>query len=589
MTFLNPAALWWLFLLLPLAALYLLKVRPERHQTTLLFLWEKVFEKKHSAAVFKRLRNWLSLLLLAIAYTAVVLALAKPCFYQINKHRKLIIIIDSSASMNTLQNGKTLFDRARTKAAAIIKNLLPSQQAVLAAVSTDLRIITGASSNQHYLLKALEQLRPTECAMNPDALSFLAKHRDFCPGSRAILLTDGCFRGASKLKAVEMIRLGKPKQNAGIVGFDIIRLQSGKNNEAGIFISCASTYPDNSEVDLVLAHGKIENIVKVFPLKLKKGINKPIILKIENAAAGKWFAILDKAESFALDNVTCAVLREPQPVKTAISASTSIYEMLVNAYRHSKIMELTDKTPEIVICEGNVPENIAAEKYIIFKPENNSIFWKGAGRPQSPQHAVVEKPAHQLVKFCRLDEAKFEEIQELTPPANSVIVASTANGQPLIYKTARNGKTAYVFNFDPMRGDFFLQVDFPVLLGAAVMDLCGKTPQLPAVFKTGSLLPEAVAATFNGGSMLLPNRKIVKYTPDKHLVLPGFYTLMKNGQRLQFAAALLSVPDTLPPRPEFKSTAQPLESGIPVSFILLATALVLVTLEEILYNRRKVG
>ncbi|MCP3965510.1 MAG: VWA domain-containing protein [Lentisphaerae bacterium] len=589
MIFLNPAALWWLSLLIPLAALYFLKVKPERHQSALLFLWEKVFQEKQSSTLFKRFRNWLSLLLLTLAFIAIVFAMAKPYFAGLSGRRNLIIIIDCSASMNTLQGGESIFEMAQQKARNIIRNLLPSQRAVLASVGTDMKILVGATSNKRELLEGISKLKPTQCALNPEAFRFLKKRKDFYPDSRALLLTDGCFIGAASLRSIEIIKVGSKKNNAGIIGFDIVRLPSGNNSDAGIYINCASTYPDQIQVDLSLACGTPGNVIKVFPLKLKKGVNRPQILKVENAPSGKWFASLDKPQSLSIDNMTCAILRDPPPVKVGILSSNGIYSLLVGSYSQGKTMTVVSKSPEVLICEGNEPEGNNVDKIIIIKPYGKSSFWNHCGSIVDLQTVDIDIAEHPVMKFLKMDNTEIEGVRQLTAPQNSNIIAKTNSGQPLIYKTTSQGKTAYVLNFDPMQGDFFLQVDFPVLLGTAVMDLYGRGASLPPVFKTGSRLPSGTATAFTGGTMLCPDNTVVAYEPDKKLKMPGFYTLKKNGRTLQIAAALLSAPDTLVASSKVESTNKPVASGIPVSLILLVSAILLISLEEILYNRRKAG
>ena len=73
MTFLAPAFLWTLAALAPLAAIYFLKVRPRKKPVTAFFLWQKIFTEKKAYALFKRLRDVFSLLLMALAFAAISL------------------------------------------------------------------------------------------------------------------------------------------------------------------------------------------------------------------------------------------------------------------------------------------------------------------------------------------------------------------------------------------------------------------------------------------------------------------------------------------------------------------------------------
>ena len=87
MSFLAPAFLWGLAALAPLAAIYFLKVRPRRKPTNAYFLWQRILNQKQTSALFRRLRDVLSLLLLAIATVAIVLAMARPRVEQSDERR----------------------------------------------------------------------------------------------------------------------------------------------------------------------------------------------------------------------------------------------------------------------------------------------------------------------------------------------------------------------------------------------------------------------------------------------------------------------------------------------------------------------
>ena len=225
MSFLNPLAFWWSLLLLPLIAFYFLKVRPEKHSTALLFLWDKVFRERKSSALFKRFRNWLSLLLMLLAFCAVIFAMAQPYFSGKESQRNFILIIDNSASMGTRDGKTSRLEQARDKAAEIVRNLLPSQRAVIVSIAGEARIKVGVSSNHRELMEGIDNIKQSSETFDISALKFIRQRKDFFKNSRALLLSDGCFEGVKDLKEFELLKIGKAADNAGICGFDIIRLK----------------------------------------------------------------------------------------------------------------------------------------------------------------------------------------------------------------------------------------------------------------------------------------------------------------------------------------------------------------------------
>ncbi|MEQ9380054.1 MAG: VWA domain-containing protein, partial [Pirellulales bacterium] len=122
MTFANPLMLLSLLGLLPLVVVYLLKVRPRRRKTTAYHLWEKILQDRRPNRLLYRLRDLWSLLLLALVFSAIALALAEPRWTD-RERKDLLILIDNSASMQAVDGNTTRLERAKTRAADIVRAL----------------------------------------------------------------------------------------------------------------------------------------------------------------------------------------------------------------------------------------------------------------------------------------------------------------------------------------------------------------------------------------------------------------------------------------------------------------------------------
>ena len=561
MSFLTPSAFWWALLLLPLAALYFLKVRPEKHNTALLFLWDKVFRERQSTALFKRLRDWLSLLLLLLAFIAVIFALAQPYFSGSERQRNFVLIIDNSASMGSGKGSNTRLRKALDKAAEIVRNLLPSQRAVLVSVADSARIQVGVSSNHRELLEGLEKIKLSSEAFNISALDFLKQRKNFFRNSRALLITDGCFDGIDKLKEFEIIKIDGPNENVGICDFDIVRLKD-RTHSAGIFLRCASTFKKKIKVDAVLCHENRENMLRLLPLEIAPGVNPGQTFQLENAPAGKWILYLDIEDALTIDNTVYGIIREVPPIKVGIASNDRIYQLAVSAFSQNGgggLTTMVENSPEVAVLSGKV--TVSAERLIIFNPKGKSIFWKSGKEGEAPGLVKIKLEDHPSVRFVNLNTVEVDGIRDITPPENAVVIAETIGGKALIYKSTVGDKTAYVVNFDPLKANFFLNVNFPVMLCSMLMDLAGRKETPPSVYPTGTVLPEG--------------------TLDR----VGFYQF---GNK-EAAAALLNARESLIDNSKVKATAKAVESGIPLSYYLFAFALLLAVLEEILYNYRKVG
>jgi hypothetical protein len=585
MSFLNTGALWWALLLVPLAILYFLKVRPEKHSTAILFLWDKVFREKQSSALFRRFRNWLSLLMLTLAFCAAIMAMAGLTFSGARSSKDFVLIIDNSASMGALDGGSTRLENARKAAANVIRNFLPSQRAVLAVAASSLKIVVGATSNQRELLEGLEKIRQSQEPLNVEALEFLKKREDFFKNSRALIFSDGCSLKGRESKSFEIVKIGKQLENAGIVAFDVTRLPDGENS-MGLFFRTASSFKEKIKVDAVLCKDTRDNIIRVIPLELTPGINPATVMRIENAPAGSWLMYLDLKDALQIDNAVYAVLRDTIPVRVKVTPSSSrIYSLAVASFNLGKMLVRSEDKSDVTLISGKYHDYKSDKNYIIFNPAGKSPFWKSVGAEGSVDSVVVDLKDHPSIKFCNLDTVETGGVKPLVPPENAVIICRSGTGIPLIYRAQYGDKTAYVLNFSPEKADFFLNVNFPVMLCSMALDLAGEQQQLKSIYQNGQKLPEKLRKRFAGKTLELPDNKKEPIENDTSFALAGFYNL-KNTV---LGAALLSSSETLLNNAEVKSTDKEVEKGIPNTWWLFGIALLLLIVEEILYHRRKAG
>ena len=76
--FANPGGWWWILLAIPIALLYVLKIRLRRQSVSTLLFWDQVFDEKKPRSWWEKLRHLLSLLLQLAFVALLVAALVDP-------------------------------------------------------------------------------------------------------------------------------------------------------------------------------------------------------------------------------------------------------------------------------------------------------------------------------------------------------------------------------------------------------------------------------------------------------------------------------------------------------------------------------
>jgi hypothetical protein len=190
-SFLQPLFFWASALIIPLAAIYFLKVRPRRDTTTALFLWQQIYQRKQASSLLNRLRDLLSLLLLILAFVLLTFAMVKPQFVS-QDGNDLLILIDNSASMaaKSKTDSKTRLQQACKQARDIVTGLGAGKRAAIASVADQIDYMSYLSDNPKQLVRAINAIEQTEIAFNIEALEKASGSVGSKKSSRVILISD---------------------------------------------------------------------------------------------------------------------------------------------------------------------------------------------------------------------------------------------------------------------------------------------------------------------------------------------------------------------------------------------------------------
>jgi hypothetical protein len=580
MTFLAPGMLWGLLALLPIAAVFFLKVRPRRKQTNAFFLWQKVFEEKKSSALFRRLRDLFSLILMLLAAAAIVFAMSRPRVDD-DDGRDLLVVVDISASMSAGPVDERGIDLARKEAEGIVTALNGTRRMALASFADKLEFVSHLSDSPRDLLQSVRTLEPRDVPVSETSRRTLNQYAGGEENYRVILLTDGHGGLEGLDENIEVLRLGEPMQNAGLVEADFGWIP-GKTRTAGFFYRIASSFTETKQAELELRNSETGGIARLLPVTLEPGLAEPRVLEVGEADPGKWIASLNIADDFTKDNEIEMILPEQKKIPVRVSAKQSyFFQRCIEAFDLSGgILTQSSENAELVLTQG-APDG--KEPALIFGPDGDSPYWTNLGDPVEVLAARVVVEGHPVLKHLDLEGLPFIGARSLTAPDGAIILAKSESGLPLIYKSSQGGRTAIVVNLDPALGDFFLSPWFPVLVHDAVRHLKSREGDWKAVYPTGTIVQIP-----DGGKLTKPGGEILE-SGTAQLDERGLFELTLPGQTTIFGASLLHPGESLLDDSGPENSAADVASGNPPSLWLLIIALIIIAVESTLYHRRKLG
>lgn len=198
--------LFGLAALLPIIALYFLKLRREERVVPSTLLWKKVIEDLHVNAPFQRLRYSLLLLLQLLVAALLGFALARPFLSMPGTQgKRIVMLIDTSASMGTRDagpNGKmTRLEHAVMDAKAKIDDLGRGGEVRIVTFDEEVRQLSRFTSDRYFLKDKLNSLEPrhlrTEAQEAFETTLALAEER---ANTEVLVLSDGSFDRLSLMR-----------------------------------------------------------------------------------------------------------------------------------------------------------------------------------------------------------------------------------------------------------------------------------------------------------------------------------------------------------------------------------------------------
>lgn len=619
MSLANPTALLWALLAVPIVIFYILKIRMRRVPVSTILFWRQIFEEKKPRSLWQRLRHLLSLLVQLAFLFLLVGALAQPFFaWEVEAARRVVLVIDNSASMNATDVAPTRLARARELGRDIIRGLRDRDQMAIVAAGTQPQVVCGLTGHQGTLRERLDGIPatdgPTRVAEAVElARRLIADEKAEQKHLRVLVLTDGCAKDIESMAATENVQVFSVGQRSGNVGITAFQVRRSLVDPIGyeILIEVVNQSDDPLECRLEVLLN--EDIIDVVPLKLAANEKWSQVIEKTSAEGGRLVAKINHEDPLAADNQAIALLprREFQNV-TLLSASPNLFlEKVLEANPLVKL-SVARKPPAgampagtIAVYHRVVPHPLPPGPAFVIEPSGDCDLWRVGEKLQNPLVAQQDKDSP-LMAHLRLYNVLMPEARKLTftsAAGKPQILASALGGEPLLVALERPEGKVLVLTVNLERGDLPLRTAFPILATNALAWFAGGRGELHEALATGAvtevLLPDSSSGSFvlrgpDGQVRALPPG--VKRTTIGPLDQCGVWTVLSSTPGAAPVAEIAcnlanrAESDLRPPQSLASAQDTPAAAtafaGRPVWFFLLAAAWLLIVVEWYLYQRR---
>ncbi len=256
--------------------------------------------------------------------------------------------------------------------------------------------IAHFTNDPRRLLDAVDSIAPTDLPLRRAALAAAAPPTDWAKQYRVVLLSDGASGTDAVPAGMEMLKIGSPRENAGIVACDLQPLPTGKD-KLGLYIRLASTFKKPREAYLAIYHD--QTYIAERAVAIKPGRNNAQVFHIEGQP-GRWKIELDVKDALAKDNVAYMVVPPPRPVRVAVQTKQKFfYEHSVLAFaRSGHLLTLAQDDPQVVLAQASPPAGDAPT--ILFAPEGKSAWWGALG--EKLKNVVPRSGSSRIIQLCAM-------------------------------------------------------------------------------------------------------------------------------------------------------------------------------------------
>jgi hypothetical protein len=623
----NPMGLIWASLVIPIVIFYILKIRLRRVPVSTILFWRQIFEEKKPRSLWQRLRHLISLLV-QLAFLALLIgALAQPFFaWEIDAARRVVLVIDNSASMNAVDVEPSRLARAKELGQRVIDGLRARDEMAIIAAGTQPQVVCGLTGHQRTLHEHLAAVPasdgPTRLA---ESVALAGRLVNDDKGEQkhvqVIVLTDGCAKDFAEIAKMDHVQIVGVGQHTGNVGITAFQARRSLLDPIGYEILAEVVNYSDDEVECRFEIDLNGDPIEVVPLKLAANEKWSKVLEKTSAEGGLLTARINRDDALAADNRAVALLphREYQPV-TLVSASGDLFiEKVLEAHALVRL-SVVRKAPAppsppqngggkgggaIMVYHHQVPNPLPHGPTLVIDPDGGCDLWEVGDKLQNPLVTKQDRDSP-LMAHIRLDNVLMPEARKLTftPAAGKPqILAAALTGEPLLVALDRPEGKVVILTVNLDKGDLPLRTAFPILVTNTLGWFAGGRGELREALATGSITEVTLPQTSDSQYLLRgPNGQTRKLPPGvtRTTVGPldqcGVWSIVADApdatpiQEIACNLANREESDLRPPEALPSLGEEPARTlgfaGRPIWFYLLATAWLLIGLEWYLYQRR---
>ena len=444
--------------------IYMLKQKAKKVEISSNMLWKEVYKNLEATTPWEKLKfQWLMVLQILLIILFVLSLMSPFILSGSKKSSSLIMVIDSSASMNALYDEDTRLEQAKKDALEYLDTIPDNTKITLIECNNQAIVLATNEENIMTVKSKIKQIEPTyasgDLSLSANLVNSIMVQQ---PDANIVYYTDSKFENAYEKSNIYSVYKEKANVSVDYLSYGVT------DDKITVITKITNGSSENITTDITLYEQGTERILGMETLTLDAMSSEVVYFEGIETDSDKVYVKSSKKDMLMEDNVGYLVLEKQMGTKVLLISDGNVFLekalASVEGLDVYKAQEITNaeglEEYDLYILDGKSMENIPEDKSILFiHPENNEYV---SGK-ESGTSVSLKLNSSEITNY--IDGFSFgvmeTDLYEVPAWAQSFISNREKSAG---YYGEYNGRKVAVIGFDFHQSDFALQAEFPILM-----------------------------------------------------------------------------------------------------------------------------
>lgn len=589
--------LWPLFLLLtipPVIMLYILKRKYKEEVISSSLLWKEVYKNTRASTPWEKFKKNIMLLLQIIIILSVILALMSP-FINIGgkTYKNVIIVVDNTASMNTMYDDKlSRLEKGKLLAKEYLNSTREGTKAYIISYDGNSNLLLNGEFNKFNSESIINNISKSYNTGDiSDVLSFVKAIGDGIGEEYEALIFTDKQTSISDING-KLVYLGNSGLNASIDNISH-KVVDGKIK---VIANVTNNGDKEYEGDFSLYNG--DKLLEVNKINLGVSESKTLSFELDSLSDDYLKGELSRKDILMEDNTYYHVINENKVKKVLLVTDENVFlEKAFGIIENTEVYKTSDPNNitendeyDLYVFDNKMPEVIPKGGNILFINPSSNEFFNVLNGGEMGQAKAIKGAVSSYLENTQFTLSEYKIIE--TPYYGTNIL--TIDDNSIGFKGEVNDRKIAALSFDLHSTDFALKKEFPILIYELGEELISTGMVYKNNFTAGEKIVVKSSDFESEINVTYPNGEIKELKSGDELkgnLELGIYKINQNDNKESFSVNFPSLSESNTSIEEIGENnnivdgKSNLKSGFNMTRVFILLAILVVAFEWIFYKK----